>query len=156
MITRFRTFLVMALMASPAQAQSLGYLDAETQMGAVHMLVVTMRNARFVEEKCKSLFPEKSEAIDRDFGKWKAAESKGLAKAEALWPRLVEREPEFEEVAAYAVDALRRQFESMQSMPRGRGTAVLDEVCSKYFVQLASGVWRKRTPRAYEFIDQLP
>ena len=156
MIIRIGTLFVMASIASTGQAQSLDYLDAETQMGAVHMLIVTNRNARFVEEKCKSLFPERSEAIDSHFSAWKARESRGLAKAEALWPRLVEREPEFEEAAVYAVDAVRRQFESMQGMPRGRGMAVLDEICSKYFVQLASGIWRKRTPRAYEFIDQLP
>ena len=155
MISRIATLAVLSI-ASVAQAQSLGYLDAETQMGAVSMLVVTTRTARFVEEKCKALFPEKSEAIDADFAKWKAAESRGLKKAEALWPSIVEREPEVEQLAAYAVDNVKRQFESMQSMPNGRSVVVLDEVCSKYFAQLASGIWRKRTPKAYEFIDQLP
>ncbi len=155
MIKRIFT-LAVSLLTTTVQAQSLGYLDAETQMGAVSMLVVTTRTARFVEEKCKSLFPEKSEAIDTDFAKWKTAESRGLQKAEALWPSIVEREPDVEQLAAYAVDTVKKQFESMQSIPNGRGVVILDEVCSKYFVQLASGIWRKRTPKAYEFIDQLP
>lgn len=145
-----------AVVSFDARPQSMGYLDAETPMGAVSMFVATMRAAEFMEGKCKSLFPDKGAKIDADLVQWREAEAQSISKAERYWPQIIAREPEVAELNAYAVDALKKHVDSVLAMPGGRGTGVLEEVCSRHFAVLASGAWRKRTPRAYEFIDRLP
>jgi hypothetical protein len=153
-----RIWLLMfaAVMSSGARSQSMGYLDAETPMGAVSMFVVTMRAAEFMESKCKSLFPDKSAKIDADLALWRETEAVTISKAVRLWPQIIAREPEVAELSVYSVEMLKKQMDSILGMPGGRGTAVLEEVCSRHFAVLASGAWRKRTPKAYEFIDRLP
>jgi membrane-bound lytic murein transglycosylase MltF len=147
------------LMASancdPVGAQSSGYQDATNPFGAAGMMKVTLRAAEYMRRQCAAQFPEDQEAMEADLLKWRIAEASAIRKAEAQWPAMVEREPELEQIVEVAELTMKNNLDLFGKLPPDLGRKMFAQTCRQYFSNLASGVWRERTPKAYKFLDEM-
>jgi hypothetical protein len=148
--------VVLLLFVSPVFAQSLGYADADNPSQAVGMMKSTLIAANKMRTECASRFPELDGAMAKNFETWTTNERVVISKTESYWNRMLMREPKLAEYAAYVETAVMRNLETVASMPGGSGNTVVRQLCARHFEELASGVWRARTPRAYKFLDDAP
>ncbi|MFK4445491.1 hypothetical protein ABH944_005539 [Caballeronia udeis] len=91
--------------------------------------------------------------IDQDFSSWKSTEAHAISQSEARWPALVEAHPDMATTEDVAVGFGKQIFVRQFTAPNNEIVGKL--TCKKYFSDLASGIWRKGTPKMYGFLDQM-
>ena len=150
--------VVAALVQTPvhAVAQSLGYLDADTPSEAVGMMKSSMYTAEFLKRECSARFLDQAGQIEADLTRWKATEARALERADHYWAEMAAKEPKLPEMLARAETYLKESLKLLEQFDPARRSHVFSQYCRQYFADLASGVWRRRTPRLYEFLDRAP
>jgi hypothetical protein len=64
--------------------------------------------------------------------------------------------PELRDAPAQVEAAVKGQFEVLEKTRMAEAKEVIRQYCQNYFTDLASGIWRKRTPRAHAYMDKAP
>jgi hypothetical protein len=144
------------LIPSCGFGQSLGYLDADTLNEAVAMIIVTNQTAETMRVRCIVHDKTLKDGIDADLLKWRNTERQVLGKAINYWNRAVEKDPRQQGVLVQSERLIEANFKSLSEMSASSGREVMRQFCIQHFSDLASGIWRARTPRAYEYIDKAP
>ena len=139
-----------------AFAQSLAYMDADTPSEAVGMMKSTIFIAGKLEKACSERYPQIGAEIAENHLKWKEAESAVIRKTEFYWARIVQKQPKLADSFAYAESVVLKNLDMLGAAPGEAGVAVGTQFCRKHFADLASGIWRTRTPRAYAYLDKAP
>jgi hypothetical protein len=127
--------------------------DASSPTAAILMMRTTVRIAERLKTQCAGRYPDLQQGIDQNLSSWKSAEAHAIGQSEARWPALVDAHADFATADDAAV-GLGAQF------LLGRFTAPDNQalgkiMCKKYFADLASGIWRQRTPKVYGLLDQM-
>lgn len=157
---RRHLLLLSALLAcTAAQSQSLGYQDADTPSEAVGMMNSTLVMAAKMYSECSKRFPDLAEGMNRDFTTWKTKEARDIGLARFHWAEMEKSQPKLQGMKAYAESAIVQQLQLAEGRPEVGGVdggKVVRDMCTSHFANLASGIWRDRTPRAYQYLDQAP
>jgi hypothetical protein len=152
-----RTLLAAAcVLPALAFAQSLAYMDADTPSEAVGMMKSTIYMAGKLEKACAGRYPQIGVEIAENHLKWREAEGAVIRKTEFYWARMVEKAPKLADSFAYAESVVLKNLDMLGAAPGEAGVVVGTQFCRKHFEDLASGVWRTRTPRAYAYLDKAP
>ena len=153
-----RKFLVtFALFASTlCHAQSTGYMDADTPSEAVGIMKTTITIANVLLKRCSDLYPQLAREMNTSLNKWRSMEAKDIEKTERYWDQMVTAQSKLAEQIAYAEAVTLRNLNDIASAPGDAGPKVGEQYCKQHFVNLASGIWRSRTPRTYEYLDKTP
>src|ERR1017187_1281307 len=152
-----RTFLRAALLyvlVASANAQSLPYADADNPSPAVGMMQMTISLAALMQEKCVARFPELQGAINSQVTRWQTLDRAEIAVAKHYWSEMVKKKPD---IARQMDEMTKQAYESKLVAPFRSAepeveTQVVRDYCGQYFNELATGVWRKRTPHLYQFL----
>jgi hypothetical protein len=155
---RFSSALVFwVLFTSPqtAQSQTAASLDAQSPGAAIGIMKSTLLTIDVMTIRCKTLFPATTVKIDAELSTWNQAEAHVISTTNAHWLVKIAEEPQLNAIAQYSADAISKQVDTILNMPGGHGKSVLGKVCDNYFSQLNTGALRRRTPKVFEFIDQM-
>jgi hypothetical protein len=148
---------VLALMIPLTGApQSMSYQDADTPSEAVGMMKQSEQAAHAMREQCVARFPALQPEIDANLQKWETAEADVLRKTDIHWAAMVKKQPSMADALKLVDDSIKAEMDIVSRLPDETAAKVLTQRCKTQFSDLASGVWRKRTPRAYEFMDRAP
>jgi hypothetical protein len=135
---------------------SFGYQDADNPSEAVGMMKTTMYAAQAMKRECQTRHPDLSKEINSKLSAWEKAEAEVLRKANFHWSVMEKKEPKLRDAPAQVEAAVKGQFEVLEKTRMAEAKAVIRQYCQNYFTDLASGIWRKRTPRAYAYMDKAP
>jgi hypothetical protein len=155
-LMRSLALLFLACVVTSTQAQSMSYSDADTPGQAVGMMNTSTVSAGKMLSECGSRFPESVAGMSKNLRAWQETEKSVLRKAKFHWGNAVRTDPNLQKLVPYVEGTVARQIENMANAPLPAANNVLRDYCTKYFDDLASGVWRTRTPRAYKYLDQAP
>ena len=136
-------------------AQSLAYKDATNPLGAVVMLQSTIRGAKHMQERCKELYPELTASINNALQKWLFLEQPLVRKASLLWPKILQHRPETANVLGMMDRTIDSNIENASKLIAPDGGDFVKNLCSQHFNDLASGVWRRRTPNMYYLLETM-
>jgi len=147
--------LLLGLIA-PAFGQAFSYQDADTGSEAVGMMNTTLVTNRKMLSECSGRFPAQEEEMFRNLRAWEEAERPVIVKARHYWSQMSKRDPKLIEFNQYIEGMVVKNLDNLANAPSEQAQRVLADYCRKHFADLASGVWRTRTPKAYSFLDQAP
>lgn len=155
---RFLRLAVLMLLftCGAANSQSLSYQDADTQGEALGMMNTTLVANRVMLEQCSSRFPQHKEEMVRNLRVWEEREQSNILKSRFFWAQASKRDPKFAKMDAYIESVVMNNMDNLSKAPFEQAPEVLSDYCRKHFSELASGIWRTRTPKAYRFLDQAP
>jgi hypothetical protein len=136
--------------------QALSYQDADTPSEAVGMMNTTLVTNRKMLSECVKRFPEQEGEMSRNLRAWEEKEAPAIRRAQYFWSQMAKRDPKMIEFSQYVESIVVKNMENVANAPSGFGNQVLAAVCDKHFSDLASGIWRSRTPKAYIFLDRAP
>lgn len=161
MIFHRTTFLLLCLFIAPCSGLaeskgSLGYEDADNPSQAVGMIKSTIFAAKSMKDECQTRYPEMSEEFSANLNKWKTTEAEVIKKSEYHWSVLVKMDPKLLEAPSQVDTAIKGYFEILEKTRVADSKVAIREYCHNHFANLASGIWRQRTPRAYEYMDKAP
>lgn len=150
---RFASLLLaMALAQGIALAQNHTYQDADDMDQAMGMMRFTLKMSETMSSECKRRFPDTATSIDAARDKWRHQDAREIQAAERRFHEKAELDPsgaaKFE--SAIASDFNDHVLPSLRSVP----DKSMRQACSQYFEELASGVWRQRTPNEYKFLGE--
>jgi hypothetical protein len=155
-----RTIALFAfLIPSWGFCQSLAYMDANTPSEALGMMKSSMQMAQVLRQHCVERFPDAQEGIDADLLKWQQAESKVLEKVDFYWAEVLKKDPRAGQFSEQVETIVKKQLDMLANLqtPDGKaGAVVAVQYCRQHFADLASGIWRTRTPKTYAFMDRAP
>jgi hypothetical protein len=136
--------------------QSLSFEDADTPSEAVGMMTQTMRAAQVMRDLCVARFPKEQLEIDANLLKWRTTEAEVLKKTDVHWAAMVKKQPNMADALGLVDSSIKGQMDAAAKLPGDVGSDILLQRCKRHFADLASGIWRKRTPHVYEFMDRAP
>ena len=116
-------------------------------------MMLALHNADYIRTQCINFDPALQPEIDMNLSKWKTTEAHAADVAEAQWASLVQKQPDMAQTLHLGDGFLQMSVDRMAKIANGKG---LQLYCKKYFTDLASGIWRKRTPELYGFLDRMP
>lgn len=159
--------LVAVLWAPGAYSQSQAYPDADNLDQALGMLHADVVMARKTLSECSRRFPADKTEMEKNFREWQSAESTDIQKALDDWDRHLkiakgEERQQMVEFTAYLESTAVQNLDMLASAPVPKGStqaaapSVQEQQCRRVFADFASGVWRKRTPHEYKFLDEAP
>ena len=138
-----------------AYAQALPYADADSPSEAVGMFKMTIGLSARMNEDCTRRFPELQPQIANDLAAWRRLDAREFEIAELRFSEMARMRPGFEEQFAAMV---KQGYENKMVHPF-RGVApeieakVVRDYCKRFFRELATGVWRQRTPNMYRYLQ---
>lgn len=139
--------LITSFMAwNTASAQ---FHDASDRDEALGMMLSTEISNKHFMEKCSTSFPKLSAEMTRNENSWKS-EATVLSNYQTRLSDLESRNPAL--VAALRSQLLlasKTQHQALLATPE-----TYRQYCQTRFADLASGIWRKRTPNAYRFLEK--
>jgi hypothetical protein len=147
--------LISACFSNLTFGQSSAYEDASSPLGAVGMMQMTLHANALIKSKCTGKFPFLAAEIEDNLSKWQENESHNISIAEAKWPGMVNQEPKFLQMIELQEKTLNGILNSFEQMPKETGDQMYLNTCRKRFAELASGIWRRRTPLAYRYLDEM-
>lgn len=125
--------------------------DASSPQAAVAMMEGMLRGADTMENRCIQLHPDLRVEIDRDYFAWKSNEAVAIDHANKQWAA---QKTELKQTAdSIATSGAQASVDRIDAVNGSVGSTIW---CKKYFSDLASGVWRQRTPQLYQFLDAMP
>lgn len=147
--------ILILIAPSRSLAQPLPYADADTPGEAIGIYKMTIGISERMRRECSARFPELGPAIERDLEKWRRIDAQEIRHAEQGFQAMERASPQ-----------LRQQFEQMLrqgyenklvtpfiGMEPAIEKSIMHNYCQQYFGDLASGIWRQRTPRVYQFLN---
>jgi hypothetical protein len=132
--------------------QSATYLDADNPGEAVGIMMSSIVTSQAMRQECIQRLPALQNEIDRNMQQWQNTEANNIKKAEFYWAVMVKKQPNISAGLGLSEKAIKNNFDLLSKYPESRNVTV--QYCKQYFAALASGVWRKRTPKTYEYLDQ--
>jgi hypothetical protein len=138
-----------------AYAQALPYADADSPREAVGMFKMTMGLSARMHEDCTRRFPELQPQIEKDLVAWRRLDAREFEITELRFSEMAKMRSRFEEQFAAMV---KQGYENKMVYPF-RGVApeieakVIRDYCKQFFRELATGVWRQRTPNMYRYLQ---
>jgi hypothetical protein len=117
---------------------------------------MSIETAELLRVRCIRHDPALQEAIDANLLKWKTTERSVLETATHHWNEMLKIEPKLADLLKMAERALDSNLQLLSEAPGPAGGEVIRQYCVQHFEDLASGVWRERTPKAYEYLDRAP
>lgn len=137
-------------------AQSLPYADADTSSEAVGMFKMTIGLADHMKQECTKRFPELQVMIEKDIQKWRSLDAKEIAITERRFREMERMSPKLSQQYS---EMVKQAYENKLVAPfRGMDASVERKVvrgyCQQFFNELATGVWRQRTPKVYQYLSQ--
>jgi hypothetical protein len=151
-----RTLLLLAGLFTSSAFAVLGYMDADNPGEAVGMIKTQAYGADSMMRECSSRFPVLTDELKTNLKKWQVTEASVLKKADKHWAIMVEKDRRLLETPKQADQAIKGQFDILEKTQSERSAEVLKAYCRQHFSNLASGIWRERTPRAYGYMDRAP
>jgi TPR repeat protein len=127
--------------------------DATSAISAATMMKATLHDADYMRNQCIKLDPGLESEIDLNLAQWKTTEAHAINKAETQWSSLVQKQPDMTKMLNVGDGFLQMGVDKMARSSYEKAPQLL---CRKYFSDLASGIWRKRTPEIYTFLDNMP
>jgi hypothetical protein len=157
MMIACKILITFALLAPVVcNAQSMAYSDADTPSEAVGMMNSTIAIAGALMKGCSSRYPQLSRELNANLDKWKSTNARVIEKTEHYWGEMQKKQPKLAEQTTYAGTVALKSLDVAASAPGSAGVKAAEQYCRQHFADLASGVWRSRTPRAYAFMDNAP
>ena len=153
---RSHLVLIIALFPGIGAVQSLGYSDADTPSEAIGMMKTNMHTAEVLKRECSARLPDKATEMEKNLNRWKEVEAHALERTDHYWGQMIQKEPRLEEVLTRAETAIKGQIELLEKTDSDKRLGAVSQFCVQHFSDLASGVWRQRTPRLYAFLDRAP
>jgi len=158
-----RTIIALSVLMLPLSSlsQSLTYSDADNSSEAVGLIKGTVIASQTVLAECTRRFPDQASEMRSNLAIWQKQEAGVIAKVEYFWAEMKREDARLGEMEAQLASGALNQFELLEkawtlgdkSQPQ---VQVVRQYCGKYFRNLASGVWRARTPKAYRYMDDAP
>lgn len=148
---RVLSSVILSLGASICLAQSPSYRDADNLGQALNMMNTYIVSTEYMQSRCVAGVPALTAEVQENVRSWKEQERDVIRKTEyaaGLLDR--ERPQESRRAKDLAIDAMGRIVVAAEKK------GLLATVCQSFFRDLASGVWRKRTPSVFRFIDEAP
>lgn len=127
--------------------------DASSPDMAVAKMEGTLYAAFFMKDQCIQLHSDLQPEIDRDYAAWKATEAHAISRADSRWASMGIHGEVDSILNSVAKAGIQASLDKAATANRAVGTELL---CRKYFADLASGIWRERTPKIYQFLDAMP
>jgi hypothetical protein len=149
-------FVLTLLIPALGVSQPLKYTDADTPDEAVGIMRAAIETTDILRNRCIQHDPTLQEGIDADLSKWRATERLVLEKTMFHWNSASAKEPRLTEILKLVEEALNASLTFLSEMTAPAGRDGIREYCLQYFNDLASGVWRTRTPKAYEYMEKMP
>jgi len=137
-------------------AQTLGYSDADSPSEAVGMMKVKLYTAEVMKRECSARLPSKAAQMENNFNKWKTTEAHDIDRANHYWAQMVGKKPEVQEMLVRAEVFIKGHISLLEQSDPDHRTQAVSVFCLQHFSDLESGIWRKRTPRLFEFLDRAP
>ncbi len=126
--------------------------DANSELEAVAMMITTLHIADHLKSTCSELDPKLQSDVELNLLKWKTGEEAAINKAQKKWDELSKTAPSLSSLAL--INTL-PQLPFHDSANPGQ-KKIAQVYCRKYFADLASGIWRKRLPKVYAYLDAVP
>ena len=142
--------VAMVFISSPCLAQESEFADADSFDSAVRLMKLSLHGLGYMETRCTTSFPKLKGEIESHIAKYKARERHAIRVAEARWAEMYKQMPQVLDASLAAVEV------AVDGSLALADNDTLRRVCGGYFAQYSSGVWRQRTPRVYEYLDQAP
>lgn len=139
-----------------AVAQTLGYSDADNPSQAVGMMKTNVFSAQVLLRECSARLPDQAVEMAGQLKRWQTAEAHDIERAEHYWAEMAEKQPALREQLVQTEAYLKGNFTLIEKTNPSNKVYAESIFCRQHFADLASGVWRKRTPRLYQFLDQAP
>ena len=147
--------LIAGCIAEAAIAQESRYIDATSPKQAVGMMVVTARTAGMMETECGKRFSDTLPAIRSSMQAWRQRDGRLADAAESEFATAARAHASLQTQVDEALDSIFQArfvtpYVSVDAATRDRGIRAR---CETYFGELASGVWRQRTPNVYKYLE---
>ncbi|MFT4193603.1 cell envelope integrity TolA C-terminal domain-containing protein [Ottowia sp.] len=155
---RARLLLPLLLCGTAALAQPFAYQDADNPSQAVGMMRSTLVAGRTMLAECTRRFPEYEDEMVGNLHAWEAREQAVILKARYAWWRTLREDPKLGRLSDFVRKSVAQKIRSLDDAPLEDAAKAqyIADYCRAHFADLASGVWRMRTPRAYGFMDEAP
>jgi hypothetical protein len=155
-ITSLSFVATLLVFQSVCQAQSTPYADADSPGEAVGMYKMTIGLSDRMKQDCTKRFPELQSKIETDFEKWRSIDAKEIEVAEQRFREMEKKNPK---LTRQFPEMVNQGYENKLIAPfKGVDPAiekrVVRDYCQQFFSELASGVWRQRTPKTYRYLNQ--
>lgn len=153
---RASVLLCALVLPSFGLCQSPRYEDADNPSEAVGMMRVVIQVTETLRDRCTRHDAALQERIDADLLKWRTTEQRVLERTMYYWNRMAAREPTITEALAHAERTIDETLRTVSENLESSGRDGIREYCIQHFSDLASGIWRERTPKAYAYMDEAP
>ena len=137
------------LMWRICSAQVVSYADADNLGQALSMMKTSLTVATSMRARCAASVPSLAPEIDENLSIWRTRESDVIGKTERAIRLIAAERPDD---VRKANELIIRGLTNQLAVAEKQGT--LPALCRRHFSELASGVWRQRTPRLYKFIEE--
>lgn len=129
------------------------YLDADNPDQALGMVVTQLHAAKLTASKCVLRYPNLQAQIDASIATWRKNDNEVIRITEERWARLVkENRAATNSLIDTIDDFVNAQFALIPAVGDAKADKVMHQYCIGYFENLANGKWKKRIPKAYEFL----
>lgn len=139
---------VATLLVSSAEASA--FHDASNTNEAVAMLAFAQAEAETMHSGCTSIFPAERASLSNKFEKWKKDELPVLEKSKKLASIEIAKNPSFQKYIDRVKENAKARLNVASTTSEAR--LAIHKYCILYFNNLATGVWRTRTPKVYQLV----
>lgn len=153
---KFPSGTLLALISCLSAAQQQAYTDSENFAQAVGRINAARVGADAMLKECGRRYPDLQTPMSQGLAVWKEKEKSVLNKADAGWALALKIDPSLSGVEPYIERTIAQNLEQVAGAPFAQSTEMARLFCTRYFDDLASGIWRSRTPNAYHFLDAAP
>ena len=131
---------------------------ADTPGEAVGMMQSTLASSRAMLAECAARSPGTASDNWLDYETFLRSEARAIRTSTFYWRRMAEKDTSGSRILDYAGEVVHRNLDTISRMPVPREIAdsLLRQYCRTHFADLASGVWRQRTPNKFRYLDETP
>ncbi len=155
-LVRILALIAFVQVSAHAVAQTLGYSDADNPSQAVGMMKNNVFSAQVLLRECSARLPGHVVEMASQLKQWQTVEAHGIERAEHYWDQMVEKQPSLREQLVRSETYLKGNIKLLEDMNPRNKAETISTFCRQHFADLASGIWRQRTPRLYQFLDHAP
>lgn len=147
--------LFVTLFCITPHAKAASFQDANDMHEAAGMMENRIVDARIFQKECSHHFPQLIDEIKGHVATWQRTDATEIRKANYYWSVMKIQHPSDtsqinDSMASNAIKVIKATSQN------GSNETGLAKFCKLYFANLASGVWRKRTPKMYQYLLNIP
>ncbi|MFZ6773093.1 hypothetical protein ACO0LB_10305 [Undibacterium sp. SXout7W] len=155
-LIRIAVFVFATQIPVQVLAQTLAYSDADNPSQAVGMMKTNAFSAQVLLRECSARLPAQAVEMAGQLKRWQTVEAHDIERAEYYWAQMAEKQPAFREQLVQTETYLTESIKLIEKTNPSNKAYAVSIFCRQHFADLASGVWRQRTPRLYQLLDQAP